>query len=339
MPILLIVALLIFSMIAGSNSQKLSSLGPESATTPKLGPLDSAPTTIPPSLVLLAGGARWATQTGNSTLFIDWEDNFLAHGNTDGISWGPWPSETDMKNWTQSIDYVLNQSGLDVHLAGDLPDNLTGYDLLVLHAYWAVEPRHVAMVEDFIANGGGVVILSGVPEFFRTYCKDMWTYLHPTDTRSLNMSEYFGCDGNYVNTGGYANVTVDNPFGSVLMTGDTLIEGAGPSNAGVLDPHNGSLVVAQWELGVALAYTYAYGAGRVYYQATFVSIDPPSVTFSQIDVNMDGKIDGKDIATIALYYGTSNSTQRWSPIVDVNNDGKIDGKDITLTALHFGEIP
>jgi hypothetical protein len=41
---------------------------------------------------------------------------------------------------------------------------------------------------------------------------------------------------------------------------------------------------------------------------------------------MDGKIDGKDIATIALYYGTSNSTQRWNPIVDVNNDGKIDGK-------------
>jgi hypothetical protein len=64
------------------------------------------------------------------------------------------------------------------------------------------------------------------------------------------MSEYFGCDGNYVNTGGYANVTVDNPFSSTLMTGDTLIEGAGQSNAGVLDPHNGSLVVAHgnWEL-------------------------------------------------------------------------------------------
>lgn len=274
MPILLIAALLISPMIAGSNSQKLRSLGSESATTPKSGLLDPAPTTIPPSLVLLAGGARWAAQNGNSTLFVDWEDNFLAHGNTDGINWGPWPSETDMEKWTQSIDYALNQSGLDVHLAGDLPDNLTGYDLLVLHAYWAVEPRHVVMVEDFIANGGGVVILAGVPEMFRCYCKDWWTYVHPTDSQSLNMSEYFGCDGNYVNTGGYANVTVDNPFGSTLMTGDTVIEGAGQSNAGVLDPHNGSLVIAQWELAVAFAYTYAYGSGRVYYQATFVPIDP-----------------------------------------------------------------
>jgi hypothetical protein len=187
----------------------------------------------------LTDGARWAAQNGNSTLFIDWEDNYLAQGNADRINWGPWPSETDIINWTQSIDYVLNQSGLDVHLAGDSPDNLTGYDLLVLHAYWAVEPRNVAMVEDFIANGGGVVILSGVPEYFRTYRKDWWTYLHPTDNLSLNMSEYFGCDGNYV-TGGYANVTVVNPFSSTLMTGDTLIEGAGQSNSEILDPHDGS---------------------------------------------------------------------------------------------------
>jgi hypothetical protein len=236
------------------------------------------PTSITPSLTLLEGGARWAAQRGNSTLFIDWEDNYIAHGNIDGINWGPWPTEVKMKNWTDSVSYVLNQSGLNVHFAGDLPSNLTGYDLLVIHAYWAVEPSHLAMVRDFIAKGGGVVLLSGVPEYFRCYCKDWWTYRCPTDNASVGMDAILGCDGNYFNTGGYANVTIDNPFDTTLLAGNTLIEGAGYSNAAVLDPYNGSQVVATWQAGpsVAFAYTYHYGLGRVYYQAAFVALDPPS---------------------------------------------------------------
>jgi hypothetical protein len=243
-----------------------------------VGVQSSVPTSVTPSLTLLAAGAKWAAQRGNSTLFVDWEDNYVAHGNTDGVNWGPWPTEVEMKNWTDSVAYVLNQSGSSVHLAGDLPDNLTGYDLLVIHAYWAVEPSSLAMVRDFIANGGGVVLLSGVPEFFRCYCKDWWTYRCPTDNASIGMDAILGCDGNYFNTGGCANVTVDNPFGTALRTGDTLIEGAGYSNAAVLNPHNGSQVVATWQAGpdVAFAYTYQYGQGRVYYQAAFVSLDPPS---------------------------------------------------------------
>ena len=169
-----------------------------------------------------------------------------------------------MAHWTQSVAYVFNQSGLEVHLAGDIPESLTGFDLLVIHAYWAVEPRHLALVRDFVANGGGVILLSGVPEFFRCYCKDWWTYRCPTDNASLGMDEIFGCDGNYVNTGGYANVTVDNPVGTSLLTGDTLFEGTGESYASVLNPHEGSQTIASWSQGCTFAYRYAYGQGRVY---------------------------------------------------------------------------
>jgi hypothetical protein len=228
-------------------------------------------------------------------LFIDWEDNYLAHWNTDGVNWGPWPTQAWMENQTYSVAYALNQAGLSVHFAGDFPSNLTGYDLLVIAAYWAVEPSDLAMVQNFIANGGGVVLLSGVPEFFRCYSKTWWTYNCSTASSSIGMDEIFGCDGNYFNTGGYANVTVNNPFGTSLQAGDTLIEGAGQSNAAVLNPYNGSQVVATWQgltynftlqqgnstqivvinLQPAFAYTYPYGQGRVYYQSTFVPVDPP----------------------------------------------------------------
>jgi hypothetical protein len=97
------------------------------------------------------------------------------------------------------------------------------------------------------------------------------------------MDKIFGCDGNYFNTGGYANVTVDNPFGTDLLAGDTLIQGAGYSNAAVIDPYNGSQVIATWQAGpnVAFAYAYQYDLGRVYYQASFVPLDPPSQSASE----------------------------------------------------------
>jgi len=54
----------------------------------------------------------------------------------------------------------------------------------------------------------------------------------------------------------------------------------------------------------------------------------------------DGKVDGKDIAIVALCFGSAPGCQSpwiWNPNSDVNNDAKVDGKDIALVALHFGE--
>jgi len=54
----------------------------------------------------------------------------------------------------------------------------------------------------------------------------------------------------------------------------------------------------------------------------------------------DGKVDGKDIAVVALCFGSAPGCPPpyvWNPNGDVNNDGKVDGKDIALVALHFGQ--
>ena len=54
----------------------------------------------------------------------------------------------------------------------------------------------------------------------------------------------------------------------------------------------------------------------------------------------DGKVDGKDIAIVAMCYGSAPGCPPpyvWNPNSDVNNDGKIDGKDIALVALHYGQ--
>jgi hypothetical protein len=174
-----------------------------------------------------------------------------------------------MENWTNSIGYVLNQSGLSVQFAADVPSDLSNYDLVVLSAYWAVEPSQCQLFKDYINNGGGVVILSGIPEFFRTYCKSWWTYNLPTDPASTDMDQWLACDGNYFNTGGTAYVSVDNPFGTTLKSGDLIMTASGESNAGIMNPYNGSTIIASWQNGVTFAYTYTYGKGRVYFQASY----------------------------------------------------------------------
>ncbi len=55
------------------------------------------------------------------------------------------------------------------------------------------------------------------------------------------------------------------------------------------------------------------------------------------DINGDGKVDGKDIATAAKAFGTVPGDPRWNLDCDINGDGKVDGKDIVLVARNFGK--
>ncbi len=256
-----------------------------------------APSSLPASLTLLGAGAKWAAGNGTSALYVNWKDNWESHHLTDGRTWGPWPTELEMDKWRISVSDALKESGFDVKFAGDIPEDLSGYDVIVLSAYWAVEPKNEPLIRQYISNGGGVVLLSGVPEYFRCYCKDWWTYRCPRDNSSVSVEEWFGSQW-YVNTGGYANVTVDNPFGTAFMTGDTLIDGCGYSNAAVEMLYNDTQVVAGWGTGPVFAYTHEYGQGRVYYQAAFVSV--PLVAVQDISITPQRPNYNEDVAVSAI---------------------------------------
>lgn len=54
------------------------------------------------------------------------------------------------------------------------------------------------------------------------------------------------------------------------------------------------------------------------------------------DVNLDGKVDGRDIAIVAKSFGTKVGDPLYLPNADINLDGKVDGRDIALVAKFFG---
>jgi len=55
------------------------------------------------------------------------------------------------------------------------------------------------------------------------------------------------------------------------------------------------------------------------------------------DVNMDGKVDGKDITVVAQAFGSYPTHPRWNYVTDENENNNIDGMDIALIAKNFGK--
>lgn len=55
------------------------------------------------------------------------------------------------------------------------------------------------------------------------------------------------------------------------------------------------------------------------------------------DVNGDGKVDMKDIGTVAKAFGSNPGDPLWNPAADLNGDGKVDMVDVSMAAADFGK--
>ena len=230
--------------------------------TPIPSPIIPTNTDLNPSLQLLTQGARWASPEGKIALYVNWLDNWKAHHTTDGTDW-QWWSEKDMTDRQTSVVAALEALGFEVILTSEVPEDLSGYDVVVLFAYYAVEPRHEPLIKEYVRNGGSVVLLYGTQTYLASYSKSL------TTTTSLErIEDWFGAS-TYVNAGGISRVAFDNPFRTSLSSNDVLFTTGSYSNAGVKSLSSGATAVAFWDSGAVFAFTHEYGAGRVYYQAAF----------------------------------------------------------------------
>jgi hypothetical protein len=215
-----------------------------------------------PGYELLGGGARWAAREGKTALYINWKDNWVTHYPTDGSSWTWFPQST-VDEWRNSVSQALEQWGFEVTFAGDMPETLSDYDLVVIEAIYAVEPKHAPLVKEYISNGGGVVILAGAPCFFSVYCKDWWPYRFG-GTNLASIQEWFG-GRHFVNTGGVVTTVVDNPFGTSLHANDVIHIRDTSGGKSIVELSSNAQVIARWDSGEAYAFTYEYEKGRVFY--------------------------------------------------------------------------
>jgi lysophospholipase L1-like esterase len=58
--------------------------------------------------------------------------------------------------------------------------------------------------------------------------------------------------------------------------------------------------------------------------------------FIQGDINEDGRVDGMDLVSFALHFGSQRGDATWDIAADFNNDGRVDGLDLAVLASNFG---
>ena len=242
-----------------NSSEPESELNPTPEPTPTPTPTPEPESELNPTLELLAGGTKWAAQEGDSVLFINWKDNWDAHYTTDGVNW-EWYSEEIMDTWRASIMYALLEKGFTVSTNGDLPEDLYNFDVVVIFAYYAIDPSFELLIQEYIRNGGGIVLLAGVPTYLSTYSKSL------SSTSNLQEIEnWFGAN-TYTTGAGPSRVAFDYPFGTSLNTTDIIyINTSG--EACVSSLNNEANPIAILDSGKVFAFTHEFGAGRVYYQS------------------------------------------------------------------------
>ena len=242
-----------FTITVNKKTENLNST-PTPTTPPKIN------TTLTGTLELLAGGIKWAAQEGNSALYINWLDNYKDHHATDGVDWEYWMSKETLEQNKFSTLVTLESKGFKVTTTGDFPVDLSTYDVVVIYAYYAIEPRHSSLIREYVQNGGNVVLLSGSPTYFTIYskCSKSGYDLDPID-------DWFGAS-RYSNDGGTVRVAFDNPFDTSLLTIDKAYF-SGSSEAAISSLSSNAKPIAYWDSGKVFAFTHEYGAGRVYYQA------------------------------------------------------------------------
>ena len=134
-----------------------------------------------------------------------------------------------------------------------------------------------------------------------------------------------------------------SPFGipfaiaGVLLPDDTGNWTIFPEGNGVL----ATLTFEATEVGIVIIQPYAFDIlSNVYDEEIphehwegFIEVREPLPG----DLNLDSKVDIKDIAIAASAFGSFPGHPKWNPIADTNQDSRIDIKDLALIAMHFGK--
>lgn len=149
---------------------------------------------------------------------------------------------------------ILRETGFDVDINVEIPADLSQYQLVVASDINAPLGPGSDVIRKYVRDGGGYVFISGV-----AYWSDLENNGYWLGAYSVG----------YTGPGESAFVSSDNPLETDLIAGDLLKQQAeserGAQLVYTLEP--GAVIVAEYSGGGIYAYTYNYGAGRVFYQA------------------------------------------------------------------------
>lgn len=159
------------------------------------------------------------------------------------------------------LDTVLPAIGLEPIYSTTFPPDMSEYCLVICQLYSACNPQSASYIENYVNSGGGVIVTDGAPYYLVGSSLDLSPIKH-----------WFGA-GHYVNDNDTVSVIVDHPFGTPLVSGDTLFQDMPCWGAGVSDLHPGAHPIAQYHGRCGnniAAFYYTYDSGKVYFSYTLL---------------------------------------------------------------------
>jgi hypothetical protein len=162
--------------------------------------------------------------------------------------------------------------------------------------------------------------------------------LHP------DMTEMPFIEDNGLATVGSVNVTV-------LPTNDLALTFANVTGAGSVTANKTSTVQAPpltdlvgqyYDVRVTASYSGNVTVSLAYDDSNMTQERESSLRMMEYtpilgDVNLDGKVDMKDIGIICMAYGSYPGHPKWNANADINGDNKVDMRDIGTACLNYGK--
>jgi len=138
----------------------------------------------------------------------------------------------------------------------------------------------------------------------------------------------------------------DIDISSILLNGTIPVDPNAPTAVGDYDGDGVADLMVKFNRTAVCEFILSKGitvgnvtltvSGRLYDGTEFEGCDTIRVRMPG-DINMDGKVDMKDISILCRAFGSYPGHSRWNPTADENEDNKIDIFDIALTCRNYGK--
>ena len=254
------------------------------------------------SLTLLGAGSRWAARGGVRALYVNWGDYITAHPND--------PHTSQPRNATQrtsALIEILTRYNMTIESAADIPIDLSPYSVIIIDCYEACHPSNSATISDYLAKGGGAVLIGETPIYF--VINDESEVQSQNDVYSIH--DWLGAEL-ITYDGGQALITENNTLGSKLLINEKVFTGPwGLPSANYLG--GSATPKALWADGGIFAYTYTPGDGRLYYQAAYnnreqTASDSNQLSTIDFSTPMSVAVDSSDNVYVVDFDGVKKFT-------------------------------
>lgn len=310
----------------------------------------------------------WRANVAKGSFFVDFDEDRSTAALT---NWGYWHVDYGVccslgvakiiseHNVGYGWAFIIGEQEIDPPGYAHIHKTEAG-DITEWFYYWVpkIEPPTDWVV--CLQQSNGTVSMPVNETFWWSRDAEVWFAYTPVEIEAVATVDIEPDALNLRTAHGWLTVFVEFPAGDYSVSDidvstiviDNMIP-ADPTSATIGDYDNDSIpdlmvqfnvsTVSEHVLPRLFALTYLFGnatvtlTGKLQNGTVFAGVGTFLYSGLVGDINVDGKVDIRDVAKAALAFGSTPSMPNWNPRADLNGDEKVNIRDIAWICMHFGQ--